>query len=53
MARNGSWSLKVAMVLGVAALVWAGVASIAVSSLESRLNGQTSAPAPSTLVTAR
>ncbi len=37
MTRTGSWSLKFAMALCVASLVWAGAASIAVRSLENRL----------------
>ena len=39
MTTTGSWSMKLALVLAVAALVWAGAASIAVGALEGRLRG--------------
>jgi hypothetical protein len=52
MMRTG-WSLKVALVLAVAALLWAGAASIAVSSLEGRLHGASNRPIPQTLLTVR
>ena len=39
MTTTAGWSLKLALVLAVAALVWAGAASIAVSALEGRLHG--------------
>ena len=52
MTRSGSWSLKVALALAVAALVWAGATSIALSSLESRQSGEAPAAAPK-LLTAR
>jgi hypothetical protein len=36
MNTTAGWSMKLALVLVVAALVWAGAASIAVSALEGR-----------------
>ncbi len=54
MTRSGSWSLKVALALAVAALIWASAASVAVSSLESRLHGEAAnRPAAQKLLTAR
>jgi hypothetical protein len=51
---TGSWSMKIALSLAVAALVWAGAASIAVSALGGRLRGGPSTqPAPPPVVTAR
>ena len=54
MTTTGSWSMKLALVLAVAALVWAGAASIAVGALEGRLRGGPSTqPSPPRVVTAR
>ena len=54
MTRSGSWSLKVALALAVAALIWAGAASVAVSSLESRLHDDASTrPVAQKVLTAR
>ncbi len=54
MKTTAGWSMKLALVLAVAALVWAGAASIAVSALEGRLRGApAAAPGPSRVATAR
>ena len=54
MTRSGSWSLKVALALAVATLIWAGAASVAVSALEGRLHGEAAnRPAAQKLLTAR
>ncbi len=52
MTRTG-WSLKIVLVLAVAALVWASAASIAVSTIESRLQAGSNRPVPQKLLTAR
>jgi len=54
MTRTGSWSMRLALMLAVAALVWAGAASIAATALEDRLHGGPSGQAsPRQVLTAR
>jgi hypothetical protein len=53
MTRSGSWSLKVALALAVATLIWAGAASVAVSALEGRLHGEAANRPAAQILTAR